>query len=154
MGLTANDIAALGPDARRQIALAILKDEQQKRALREQAQEEKKNKYNAEKTAYNGELFDSTKEADRYAELLLMQRAGKIFDLQRQVKFELIPPQERPDGKREFPVRYIADFVYKDSTGRKVAEDVKGYKNGAAYKMFVVKRKLMLLVHHIAVEEI
>ena len=152
MGLTANDIAALGPDARRQIALAILKDEQQKRALREQ--EEKKNKYNAEKTAYDGELFDSAKEADRYAELLLLQRAGKIFDLQRQVKFELRPPQERPDGKREFPVRYIADFVYKDKTGRKVAEDVKGYKNGAAYKMFVVKRKLMLLVHHIAVKEI
>jgi hypothetical protein len=147
MGLTANDIAALGPDARRQIALAILKDEAQKKAV-------KKNKYNAEKTAYNGEAFDSTKEADRFAELLLLQRAGKIFNLQRQVPYELIPPQERPDGKREFPVRYIADFVYKDGNGRMVAEDVKGYKGGAAYKLFVVKRKLMLLMHHIAVEEV
>ena len=67
MGLTANDIAALGPDARRQIALAIFKDEQQKRALQKQ---EKKNKYNAEKSTYNGELFDSTKEAsvpERYS---------------------------------------------------------------------------------------
>lgn len=149
MGLTANDIAALGPDARRQIALAILKDEQQKRTLKL-----KTNKYNAEKTAYNGETFDSTKEADRYAELLLLQRAGKIFDLQRQVQYELIPPQERPDGKREFPVHYVADFVYKDDNGRIVAEDVKGYKGGAAYKLFVVKRKLMLLMHHIAVEEV
>lgn len=148
MGLTANDIAALGPDARRQIALAIIKDEKQKRTLRE-----KKNKYKAKKTAYNGETFDSSKEADRFGELLLMQSAGKIFDLQRQVKFELIPPQERPDGKREFPVHYIADFTFTDSKGYHV-EDVKGYRKGAAYREFVIKRKLMLQRYGIAVEEI
>lgn len=148
MGLTANDIAALGMDARRQIALAFIKHEAQKKTLRE-----KKNKYKAKKTAYSGETFDSSKEADRFAELLLMQAAGKIFDLQRQVKFELIPPQERPDGKREFPVHYIADFTYTDAKGYHV-EDVKGYRKGVAYQLFVIKRKLMLQRYGIAVEEV
>ena len=51
------------------------------------------NKYKAKKVEINGEVFDSKKEANRYQELLLLQRAGKIRDLQRQVKFELIPAQ-------------------------------------------------------------
>ena len=46
-------------------------------------------KYRAKKTAYKGAIYDSAKEAKRAAELELLQRAGKIKNLRRQVKFTL-----------------------------------------------------------------
>ena len=114
-----------------------------------------RNKYHSIKT--NG--FDSRKEARRYEELLLLQRAGQISDLKTQVPYELIPAQyetyERygkngnrlKDGMRllERACVYVADFVYIDDKGNTVVEDVKGYKDGAAYSIFTIKRKLMLL---------
>ena len=57
-----------------------------------------KSKYHSKKVIWNGNTYDSKKEARRHAELLLLERAGKISDLQTQVKFELIPSQ-RIDGK-------------------------------------------------------
>lgn len=122
------------------------------------------NKYNNRKVGG----FDSVKERRRYNELLLLQRAGKISDLQTQVKFELIPAQyeteERygksgkklKDGKCliERSLTYIADFVYKDNNGNTVVEDVKGYTNGTAYGLFACKRKLMLYLKGIKVKEI
>ena len=50
-------------------------------------------KYHAKKTTYQGQTFDSKKEATRYQELRLLQLAGEITDLQRQVPFLLIPAQ-------------------------------------------------------------
>ena len=50
-------------------------------------------KYHSRKVVWNGIQFDSAKEARRYQELLLLKRAGVILDLERQVKFELIPAQ-------------------------------------------------------------
>lgn len=113
-------------------------------------------KYGNRKTVVNGIRFDSRKEADRWQQLLLLERAGKLSDLQRQVKFELIPAQ-RINGKCvERAVSYIADFVYRDEHGRMVVEDVKGYRDpqNAGYAKFVLKRKLMLWVHKIRVKEI
>ena len=119
-------------------------------------------KYNNRKVTLYGEEFDSQKEAKRYAELLLLQRAGKIKDLQRQVKFVLIPTQREPDtiGARggvhkgkliEKEVSYYADFVYTDlETGREVVEDTKGVRT----EEYVIKRKLMLWIHHIRIVEI
>lgn len=112
--------------------------------------------------------FDSRKEERRYHELYMLEKAGHISELQTQVPFELIPAQyetyERygKDGKRlkdgqrliERACIYRADFVYKDSTGKTVVEDVKGYKDGAAYNIFTIKRKLMLYVHGIKIKEI
>lgn len=112
--------------------------------------------------------FDSRKEERRYNNLFMLQRAGYITELRTQVKYELIPAQyetyERygKDGKRlkdgrrllERSCVYVADFVYKDSTGKTVVEDVKGYKDGAAYNIFTIKRKLMLYVHGIKIKEI
>lgn len=83
--------------------------------------------------------FHSKKERDRYFELKLMQRAGMISGLERQVKFELIPAQPKV-GLRS--TNYYADFVYWEN-GKFVVEDVKGYKKGQAYEMFMVKKKLM-----------
>lgn len=51
------------------------------------------NKYNAKKVEIDGITFDSKKEAARYCDLKLMQRAGEIRDLQLQVEYELIPKQ-------------------------------------------------------------
>lgn len=54
--------------------------------------------YNIKTRAVDGTVFDSHKEARRWDELLLLQRAGKITDLQRQVKYELIPAQYETYG--------------------------------------------------------
>ena len=104
------------------------------------------NKYGAKKVTdpNTGEVFDSKKEYYRWCELHLLQRAGKIADLQRQVKYELIPKQ---DGERA--CYYVADFVYKDADGNTVVEDTKGVRTDA-YK---IKRKLMLQVHGIRIKE-
>jgi len=50
-------------------------------------------KYNSRKIERDGMVFDSVKEYRRYTELSLLEKAGEISDLQRQVKFRLIPPQ-------------------------------------------------------------
>lgn len=106
-------------------------------------------KYHSKKAIVNGIEFDSRKEARRYSDLVLLERAGLISDLQRQVKFELLPSQ-RIDGKVvERPVTYVADFVYKQD-GKTVVEDTKGFKT----KDYIIKRKLMLYIHGIRVKEI
>lgn len=129
----------------------------------------RKSKYRNKKIEVDGISFDSKKEARRYKELLLMEQAGEISGLQRQVKYVLIPSQyeviERysktgkrlKDGQRciEKECSYIADFVYQQD-GKTVVEDTKGYRNPstAGYAYFVLKRKLMLHVHGIQIKEI
>lgn len=125
----------------------------------------KSNKYQAKKCEYDGEVFDSIKERDRYAELKLLERAGEISNLRRQVKFVLIPEQREPNkiGKRgatikgdllERELSYVADFCYVDKDSKEITEDVKGYKGGGAYAIFKIKKKLMLYIHGIKVKEI
>ena len=48
------------------------------------------NKYHAKPTFVDGRRFASRKEAARYCELRLLERAGKIQDLTTQVPFVLI----------------------------------------------------------------
>lgn len=91
----------------------------------------------------DGIKHDSVKEANRWCELNLMLRAGLIRDLQRQVKFELLPKQE---GERA--VYYIADFVYIEN-GQKVVEDVKGCRT----EVYKLKKKMMLYFHGIRIRE-
>ena len=106
-------------------------------------------KYRNQKTQWNGNIYDSKKEARRHAELLLLQRAGKISELDTQVRFELLPAQ-RIDGKVvERAVSYVADFVYKQN-GLRVVEDTKGYRT----KDYILKRKMMLYFHGIRIKEI
>lgn len=120
------------------------------------------------KTA-DGIVHDSRKEARRWCELKLLEKAGKITDLQRQVPYCLIPSQYEEIDKGEvyqrgtlkgFPktkkvcveqsVYYIADFAYIDENGATVVEDTKGKKT----KDYIIKRKLMLYVHGIKINEI
>ena len=106
-------------------------------------------KYHNRKITIDGITFDSRKEARRNSELLLLERAGAIQNLQRQVKFELLPAQ-RIDGKVvEQSVSYIADFVY-EQDGQKVVEDTKGMKT----RDYIIKRKLMLWIHGIRIREV
>ena len=107
-------------------------------------------KYGNRKTVVDGITFDSRKEATRFAELKLLQRAGEIFDLQRQVPFTLIPKQTRDGKVIERPCVYKADFVYKDKDGTEVVEDVKG----VCTKEYRIKKKLMLWQFGIVVKEI
>lgn len=118
------------------------------------------NKYNAKKVVVNGIVFDSKKEERRYKELVLLERAGKINGLRRQVEFELLPAQYEPDtvGPRggvkkgkiiERKCSYVADFVYVED-GKVVVEDTKGMRT----KDYVIKRKLMYHVHGIRIKEV
>lgn len=118
------------------------------------------NKYGSKKVEVDGITFDSKKEANRYKELKLLEQAGEITDLQRQVKFVLIPAQREPDtiGTRggihkgkliEKECAYYADFVYQEN-GKTVVEDTKGMRTTE----YVIKRKLMLYIHKIKISEV
>ena len=113
-----------------------------------------KRKLNNTSIVVDGIEFDSKKEAKRYTELELLERAGEITDLELQKRYELIPAQRDGSGKLiEREVSYIADFAYLTKNGDKIVEDVKGYKRGAAYQLFTIKRKLMLYKFGIKVKE-
>lgn len=107
-------------------------------------------KYGSIKTqTIDGMVFDSRKEASRYGQLKLMEKAGLIKDLQTQVKFELLPKQ---DGERA--CAYIADFVYINcETGQKVVEDVKS-KATKKKESYIIKRKMLLYFHGIKIKEV
>lgn len=107
-------------------------------------------KYGARKTKANGIVFDSKKEAIRYRELKLLERAGEIYELELQKEFELIPAQYIEGKCVERAVKYKADFAYKDMLGRAVVEDTKGYKTPE----YIIKRKLMLHKYGIRIKEI
>lgn len=108
----------------------------------------RESKYHNRKTTVDGIMFDSRKEAVRYRELRLLERAGEIRNLRLQVKYEIIPKM----GK-ERATYYIADFVYeerKDGRWETVVEDCKGMKTDV-YKL---KKKLMRHVHGIEIREV
>lgn len=132
-----------------------------------------RNKYYSKKISADGMIFDSKKEFKRWNELRLLEKTGQIRDLKRQVKFVLIPAQREPDTRGpkggikpgrllEREVSYVADFTYVENlpfadeadTGVLVVEDVKGYKDGAAYSIFKIKRKMMLYFHGIRIREV
>lgn len=105
-------------------------------------------KYRSRKTEAHGIVFDSAKEARRYGELLLLQRAGKISHLERQVPYTLAPGVTLAGEKRARPaIRYVVDFRYKRGDDW-VFEDTKGMDT----PMSRLKRHLMATVHGIFVE--
>lgn len=110
----------------------------------------KQNKYGNEKTVVDGITFASRKEASRYQELKMLEKAGEITGLSRQLRIELIPKT-----KLYRAVVYIPDFVYFDKReGKTIYEDVKGYKGGNAYQLFKLKKKILYWRHGIDVREV
>lgn len=106
-------------------------------------------KYRNQKILIDDMKFDSKKEAKRFCELKLMEKANIISDLQRQVKFILIPKQKKDGKVIERECSYIADFVYMEN-GETIVEDTKGFKT----KDYIIKRKLMLSVYGIRIKEV
>lgn len=112
----------------------------------------RRSKYGNKKVEFDGELFDSKREARRWAELKVMERSGEIGDLRRQYKYVLVPSQRNADGKVvEREVAYIADFVYWDRRiGKTTVEDTKGFRTPE----YIIKRKLMRYMFGIEIVEI
>ena len=125
----------------------------------------RRRKYGNTKIMVDGIQFDSKREAARYQELKLLERAGVISFLQRQAKFQLIPDQHAPSnaiytkgprkGQRkpgkllEHECSYIADFCY-IRNGETVVEDAKGYRT----EVYKIKKKLMLERYGIQIKEV
>lgn len=119
-------------------------------------------KYHAKKVSIQGETFDSKREARRFLELQMMEKAGRISGLQRQKKFVLVPAQYEPDTKGprggrikgkllEREVAYYADFVYWDEDAKEfVIEDTKGVRTPE----YIIKRKLMLWINGFQIREV
>ena len=107
-------------------------------------------KYGNKKTKIGEITFDSKREAERWGHLCLLQRAGRISGLRRQVSFELAPSVKFDGSVRAKPaLRYVADFEYVEA-GARVVEDVKSPAT-AKKEAFVIKRHLMKTVHGIDV---
>ena len=160
MGLTIEDIGRFGQRAQEQILQKVQAQQAAQKAAQEAKKLKKGNKLHAEKvdmTMPDGTVmhFDSKREARRYMDLWLMQRAGEISGLRTQVKYELIPKQVHKDGTKEKGIDYVADFVYEQG-GETVVEDSKGFRDtsSASYRLFVMKRKMMLYFHGITVMEV
>ena len=132
------------------------------------------NKLGNRSITIDGITFQSVREGNRYCELKLLQRAGKISNLELQKRYELIPAhyeevetgefykvgskKGQPKTKKvckELAVDYVADFVYEEN-GKTIVEDSKGFRDpsSATYKVFVIKRKLMLWKYGIFVKEV
>lgn len=101
----------------------------------------KPSKYRNEKTAVDGLKFDSKAEADRWGQLVVMQQAGLITNLRRQVAYPI-----DVNGLRV--CSYVADHVYEEN-GQTIVEDVKGKPT----PVYTLKKKLMLAVYGIAIRE-
>lgn len=121
-----------------------------------------RSKYGAKSTVVDGVRFDSAREARRFQQLKILERAGAIRDLQRQVEFELIPAQYEPpktlkNGRKvrgrciERKTIYKADFAYIQSdTGEYIVEDAKGFRTD----VYRIKKKLLLYKYGIQIREV
>ena len=99
------------------------------------------NKYKAIKTTVDGIKFDSKKEAARYSNLKILEKAGHILDLSLQPRFDLII-----NGvKCGF---YKADFKYIED-GKEIIEDVKGMKT----PVYNLKKRLIKAIYNIDIRE-
>jgi hypothetical protein len=133
-------------------------------------------KYHNQPTIINGIKFDSRAEGRRYEELLILERAGKISNLECQPKFHLLDGFKKcPECKQRitktkrghakscpecgaellvFQARYyIADFRYQDKDGNVIIEDVKGCNvsakrsHGTLTPVFMLKRHLFEAIY-------
>lgn len=98
-----------------------------------------------ERRTLDGVVFASMGEMQRYCELKNLLRAGKIFDLSLQPKFEFVVNGVRVGS-------YTADFRYLDETGNVIIEDRKssGTRRERDYR---IRKKLMLALYSIEVKE-
>ena len=108
-------------------------------------------KYNNRKVRCWGETFDSMLECERYKYLKALEQQKVISNLQRQVKYVLLPSQKDSKTRKtiEREISYLADFVYEKGS-QTIVEDVKGLRTD----VYKIKRKLMLYFHGIQIKEV
>jgi hypothetical protein len=102
-------------------------------------------KYRNVKKMVDGILFDSTKEARRYVELVLLQKAGVITNLLVHPRFDLIA------SNGEIVGHYTADFEYYDASGR-IVEDVKS--DASRTTAYELRKRLVRACHGIVITEV
>lgn len=107
------------------------------------------------KVWFDGIEFDSKDEMSRFVELTGKEMRGEIEGLRRQVKFQLLPKQEKCVVVQlktkekvvwkflEHSVDYTCDFMYKER-GKYVVEDVKSWFTRGADEGYPLRRKLMV----------
>ena len=103
-------------------------------------------KYHSKKTMVGDKMFDSKKEADRFVELTLMEKAKAIQDLKTQVSFPLIPKSQY--GRE---IVYVADFTYYED-GNLVVEDVKSPVTKTP--LYRLKKRLLAEKYNIKIREV
>lgn len=109
----------------------------------------RKPKYSNKKTVVDGIEFDSKAEAARWHELMMLQKAGVISHLERQVRYELAPSVRfKRDARAKPALTYWADFRYCiRETEEVIVEDTKG----VATEAYRIKKHLMMSIHGIEV---
>ena len=106
----------------------------------------KRAKFGSKWTTVDGIKFQSAREANRWGELKIFERGGKIALLRRQVPFDFFQ-----QGKAV--MRYYADFVYLDlQTCRMCVEDAKSPPTRRK-ETYRTKRRAML-AHGIEIREV
>ena len=96
-------------------------------------------KYNTKKVEYQGMIFDSKFKLTYFIFLQELEKKGVIKNLQRQVKYVILPRQTDAIGKFKYhPVEYKSDFEYDDIQGVHHTVDTKGFKTAD----FRIKQKL------------
>lgn len=100
----------------------------------------RKSKYGNIKAEADGLTFASKAERGRWMDLRLMEKAGEVKELKRQIRYPL-------EVNGMHICDYIADMVY-EKNGL-VVEDVKGYRT----EIYRLKKKLMLACHGIEIKE-
>lgn len=111
----------------------------------------KGNKYHAQKTQYNGFMYDSKKEAT-FARVLdsmrkSVNKSDRVLTWGRQIPYEFMLQDK-------LIFTYYLDFLVIYSDGRKEYIDVKGYKKGCAYQMFRLKKKIIETEYGITIKEV
>ena len=111
----------------------------------------RRSKYGNKRVQADGKKFDSQKEFRHYLKLKNLAAEGKIYGLTCQVPFHFPVNGEALkyiDSNRK--IKYIADFEYFTPEGKRVIEDVKGFKT----RDYLIKKALMMSCHGILIEEV
>ena len=106
-----------------------------------------RSKYGNIKVEMDGILFDSKSEARRFQELQLLEKGGEIKELTVHPKFVLQEGFTDVTGKKQRPITYTPDFMYKDKdrNWQEIVEDVKGGKRrGTRTEVYRMKKKMFL----------
>ena len=149
MGLSPQDLARLGPSARRQVLEKLGMDQAKAR------------KYHNKPDTRGALHFDSRKEARRFDELVVLLRAGKIRKLELQRQFTLQESYITPEGERVRAIKYVADFAYErvtepDAVGEvhwlPVVEDVKS--TATKTEKYKIKAKLLKERYGLTITEV